>query len=118
MTQLSLFPEYDITLDNINEFKKAIKNGIIDNLCIYSLARTAYNRSKMRQSLLAVDELTIIPAWKSMCGENDRLKIEKSPNHGLYMHMINGKITNVTNNAYTLLTENDIRAIYAIWLHN
>lgn len=118
MTQTTLFPEYELELDTIQDFKNAIQNGLIDNLCVYSLARTAYNRGKMKQSILAVNELTIIPAWRNMCTKDDIITIETSPNHGLYMLMNKNKVQTVTSEVYRLLTENDIRAIYAIWLHN
>lgn len=118
MIQTTLFPEYELELGTIQDFKNAIQKGIVDNLCVYSLARTAYNRGKMKQSILAVSELTIIPAWRDMCTKDDIITIEASPNHGLYMLMNTNKVQAVTSKAYTLLTENDIRAIYTIWLHN
>ena len=114
----TLFPEYELELDSIQVFKNAIATGLVDNLCVYSLARMAYNRGKMKHPILAVDELTIIPAWRDMCKKENIATIEASPNHGLYMLMNQSKVENVTSNAYRLLNENDIRAIYSIWLHN
>lgn len=118
MTQITLFPEYDINIETKADFKKAIENGTIDNLCLLSLSRIAYQRGKLQRPIISVNELTIIPAWRSMCDSTSISQIESEITNNLYMQVRNNTVCNVTNEIHTILNGQDIAELYRIWKNN
>lgn len=115
-TQLTLFPEYvNVNPLTDNDFYQALHQGLINNVSIEWTCKRAFLANKIQFSIIPVDELTIIPAWKTLCNDNVIEAIEKSPYHNLYVKIEDNRVIGASKNIIDLLTTYEVTVIYQYW---
>lgn len=67
--------------------------------------------NKISFSIIPVDELTIVPIWRTVCKANVIKTIEQSPRHNLYVKMENNVVVGAAKNIIDLITTYEVTVI-------
>lgn len=109
--QLSLFEPVAPITDKKSFFKN-VMDGVVENDYLLLLCQRAFLNGLLPVSILPVDLLTSIPAWKSFTKPELHHMIQQSPHHNLYVTYFHGEIINASKNISELLNNHQIMSLY------
>lgn len=111
-TQLTLFEASVVNTDTYESFYQSLRNGLVDNISLEWACKRAFLHQKILFSIIPVDELTIIPAWRDLCEVDVIPTIEASPYHNLYVKIQNGHVVAAAPNIKDIVSIYNMDIIY------